>query len=392
MIDPLINLNGTPTDETFTNQATATADGLSQPVLSDVNGDPSDGNQPTSFVAIGPGGIGEAASSTSRSASTWSSIPHADGVVNPGDTLEYVIAIRNAGSATSIDTRLTDPIPANTTIVPGSAVTSQGVVLSESPLNVNIGAIIPGSTVTVRFQVTVDPGTPDGTILVNQATATASNASPVPSDDNGVPEDGLNPNLTPVGTGEAAGQPSDLRKDIVATSEPDTMGASVLIGESVAFTLTFKVPPGTTREVTIVDTLPAGLIYLCRRPSCRARSTPGWWRRRTRPASTPPPAATPVQLTDGVDIVVNGQELRVFLGDVINSDNDTNDETYTLHPPGAGRQRRRQPGRRRAHQQRDRHVLQYDRISSSSWRPPRARSASSSRTSRWRRRSSPSPC
>ena len=71
---------------------------------------------------------------------------------------------------------------------------------------------------TVRFQVTVDPGTPDGTILVNQATATAANLpAPVPSDDNGVPQDGLNPNLTPVGAGEAFGQPSDLRKDIAAT-------------------------------------------------------------------------------------------------------------------------------------------------------------------------------
>ncbi len=326
VIDPLIDLNGSPSDETFTNQATASADGVS-PVLSDVDGDPSDGNQPTSFVAIGPGGVAAPILDVQKRVDLVVD-PAADGVVNPGDTLEYVVAIRNAGSAPSTNTRLADPIPANTTIVPGSVATSQGVVLSESPLDVNIGAILPGFTVTVRFQVTVDAGTPDGTILVNQATATAANVpAPVPSDDNGVPEDGLNPNLTPVG--DPSGRLGDLAKGIIATSEPDTIAGSVLIGETVSFGITVRVPVGTTHEVAVVDTLPPGLIYLG--PAFLTRTFDTALTASANPAGiNAAPSGTPVQLVDGTDVVVNGQEVRVFLGDVINSDNDLNEERYVL--------------------------------------------------------------
>ncbi len=35
-------------------------------------------------------------------------------------------------------------------------------------------------------------------------------------------------------------------------------------------------------------------------------------------------------LTDGSELVVSGQNLSLFLGDLINSDNDVNGETYTL--------------------------------------------------------------
>ena len=110
VIDPLIDLNGGPTDETFVNQATASADGVSPGALRrqrrPERRHPADQLRGASVRVVR-----RRRSSTSRSASTWWSIPPADGVVNPGDTLEYVVAIRNAGSATSMDTRLSDPVP-----------------------------------------------------------------------------------------------------------------------------------------------------------------------------------------------------------------------------------------------------------------------------------------
>jgi uncharacterized repeat protein (TIGR01451 family) len=74
----------------------------------------------------------------------------------PGATLTYTVEITNNGSADALNVVLTDPIPANTTYVGGSASTDQGSITSTAPITADIGTIVAGDTVTVTFQVTID--------------------------------------------------------------------------------------------------------------------------------------------------------------------------------------------------------------------------------------------
>ena len=98
-----------------------------------------------------------------------------------------------------------------------------------------------------------------GQIASNQANATAAGGISANSDDNGNPGDGLNPTLTPIGpVATFAG----LSKSLVATSNGGDTSTAVQIGEILTYQIQFNVPAGTTGEVTMVDTLPAGLSYV----------------------------------------------------------------------------------------------------------------------------------
>jgi uncharacterized repeat protein (TIGR01451 family) len=87
----------------------------------------------------------------------------------PGTTLTYTLVVNNAGSANALTVKLTDPIPANTTYVPGS-ITLDGVSktdvadLDQADFNattpgavtVNIGAMAAAASHTITFKVTIN--------------------------------------------------------------------------------------------------------------------------------------------------------------------------------------------------------------------------------------------
>ena len=75
----------------------------------------------------------------------------------PGATLTYTVVITNNGSADALNIVLTDPIPANTTYVGGSASTTQGTINDADPITATIGTLAAsGGAATVTFQVTID--------------------------------------------------------------------------------------------------------------------------------------------------------------------------------------------------------------------------------------------
>jgi len=87
----------------------------------------------------------------------------------PGTTLTYSVVVTNAGSANAAGVALTDPIPGNTTFVPGSitldgvsktdiADADQGDFNATTPgaVTVNIGAMAPAATHTITFKVTIN--------------------------------------------------------------------------------------------------------------------------------------------------------------------------------------------------------------------------------------------
>ena len=82
----------------------------------------------------------------------------------------------------------TRPDP-NTTLVVGSVTTTQGTVVTgnnagDTTVEVNVGAIPDGTTVTIQFQVTVNNPLPAGvTQIRNQGRITGDNIPPKDSDD-----------------------------------------------------------------------------------------------------------------------------------------------------------------------------------------------------------------
>jgi len=329
--------------QTYTNQGTATSTQTGG-VPTDSNGDPSDGNQPTKITAIGGGG---GATPLLDIQKRWSLAIDAPptGVASPGDTLLYTINIANNGSASATNVHLTDPVPSCTGVlnpctsfVAGSLVTSQGAVVSTAPIDVNLGTMAPGTTATVSFRVLVNAATADGVVIANQAAVTrAGTVTSVPSDDNGNPGDGLNPTLTPISTSASGGVPNNLTKTLAGTSEPDAFstGATVLVGEVTRFRVAIGMPAGTTRQVTLRDTLPAGLAYLSGTARLTHLFDTGLVASANPGGINSAGSGVAVALTDGVGITVGAgaggtTTLAAFLGDVINSDNDANIEQYAL--------------------------------------------------------------
>ena len=91
-----------PATMTYTNQAATDSD-QTDPGLSDSNGDPSDGDQPTVFSAVN----GVAGTPLLDVEKRWEQAGDADGdgLVDPGDTIDYTITIQNTGSAAATDVR-----------------------------------------------------------------------------------------------------------------------------------------------------------------------------------------------------------------------------------------------------------------------------------------------
>ncbi|WP_437279039.1 hypothetical protein WME90_00355 [Sorangium sp. So ce375] len=126
------------------------------------------------------------------------------GGVTPGDTLEYTIIVANTGDDSAAAVVLKDPLPAGVTYVPGSLEIAAGpnmggvtdapgddegeyvngtihVRLGDGAGAAQGGSLGVGGSTTVRFRVTIDPGT--GGEIANQATITGqSPAGGAPQD------------------------------------------------------------------------------------------------------------------------------------------------------------------------------------------------------------------
>jgi len=112
-----------------------------------------------------------------------------DGQAGPGDQLKYTIVITNSGDEGAQAVMFNDTPDPNTTLVPGSVMTSQGMVTGGNagtpPVTVDVGDLAGGGgTVTIMFEVTVAAPLPMGTTQVcNQGTVSGNNFTAVLTDD-----------------------------------------------------------------------------------------------------------------------------------------------------------------------------------------------------------------
>jgi len=137
---------------------------------------------------------------------------NADGIVNPGDTIEYHIVITNNGAATATASVLTDVVPtnlsyvANSLLVNGAAPGNDGGVFPlaaglpiQSADNPGPGIISVAGEVTLSYRMQVNAGVAEGTRITNQAILTSSEVNDLPSDADGLAANGFQETVVVVG-------------------------------------------------------------------------------------------------------------------------------------------------------------------------------------------------
>jgi len=200
-------------------------------------------------------------------------------VLLAGETLRYTITVANLGTDDAINVTLRDPIPANTSYVPGST-TLNGApvpdgaggiaplatgVLVNAAADPTAGSLpadpssAPQSVATIVFEVVVDANVIDGTIISNQGFVTAVTGGVVdqPSDDprTPIPDDP---------TRDAVGSVPLLfsTKDVMLLADAGTPGV-VDPGDSLRYTIVVtnsgSVP---ATDVVLRDTVPANTSYI----------------------------------------------------------------------------------------------------------------------------------
>lgn len=195
------------------------------------------------------------------------------GVIEQGDRLRYTVSGTNAGQDGAAQLLVRDPVPADTTYVPGSlrvAPTDGDLVASSDAAGDDLGeyeagsnriiarlgdgatgtaggVLASGAAYRLTFDVTVNgprPALADQTTLTNRATATYVAAT-------------LGTPFTVVSSVDAIVAAPDLR---IAKSHT----GSLVRGADVTYRLAVRNVghAGTQGTVTVTDALPAGLIYV----------------------------------------------------------------------------------------------------------------------------------
>ncbi|MFA6958837.1 MAG: PA domain-containing protein [Thermoanaerobaculia bacterium] len=170
-----------PTTSAVTNQATL--DGTNfEPVNSD---DPDTGASRDATVTpldLNPMKVDKTVTLTGGDADS-------SGGVTAGDTLSYVITLRNTGVNSLLGIVVDDTPDAATSIVAGSVTTTLGSIAAgneagATKLTVNVGSLDVGLSATIQYKVKVkSPIAPFTFVILNQASVTGSNFGATVSDD-----------------------------------------------------------------------------------------------------------------------------------------------------------------------------------------------------------------
>jgi uncharacterized repeat protein (TIGR01451 family) len=178
--------------------------------------------------------------------------------VQAGNNLTYTITVTNAGPSAAASVILNDTLPAGTTFVslasPGGWSCTKPPVGSGGTVSCSNPSQAVGSAVFTLI-VAVDLLTPNGTILVNTASASSTTPDPNPGNESGSAS-------TTVGALAAS---ADL--SVTEVDNPDP----VLAGNNLTYTITVtNAGPNPAADVSLNATLPAGTTFV-------SLSSPAGW-------------------------------------------------------------------------------------------------------------------
>jgi uncharacterized repeat protein (TIGR01451 family) len=162
------------------------------------------------------------------------------GSVVTGRLLTYTLVAQNTGALTSTNIILTDTVPANTTLVPGSPSGGDAIVGGNTITWTTGISLAPGQSLTRTFVVIVDNGLANGSTIVNTGYVSATELSTSSSD--------------------------TLNTTVLAPSLSLTKSASptpALAGQVLTYTIVVANSGGAdATSVTITDTVPNNTTYV----------------------------------------------------------------------------------------------------------------------------------
>jgi uncharacterized repeat protein (TIGR01451 family) len=198
------------------------------------------------------------------------------GPVQPGDLIQYAMTVTNTGKDGAKNTVVTDLIPANTTYVPGTLRIAAGansgaktdvagddqaeyvsagnrvVFRVGTGASATSGGVLAiGDSTTIQFQVRVNSGAVDGTVVNNQATITATAVT------SGLPVSALSSIVSLV-----VHPLADLSlQKTINNPTPN-------VGDGVSYTVKLaNIGPSPATNVQVTDLLPSGLTFVSATPS-----------------------------------------------------------------------------------------------------------------------------
>ena len=255
-----------------------------------------------------------------------------------GDPVTFTITLQNNGTSPAYDVTVTDNLSLNTisnlidlsTVACGT--TQCGFACNYANPAVTYttaGPIATGASCVLTFTATVRSDVVTGSSYQNTVAVTGDSQ---PGD---ITEER---DTTASNNANATTPSSNASKEVFATSEDSTdpgdtnknTNPPVAIGEVVTYRVTFNLPEGVTRNVTLSDTLPAGMSYIAGTAKLSRVFDTDIQAFNDRGGINSALSGTFVTLTDGVDVSIVDQVVSLSLGNVANSDNDGNAESYVL--------------------------------------------------------------
>ncbi|MGZ8833248.1 MAG: Ig-like domain-containing protein, partial [Thermoanaerobaculia bacterium] len=186
-----------------------------------------------------------------------------NGVISPGDAIQYMIVVRNTGTGPATSVVLTDTPGSNTTLIAGSVTTSSGVITlgngpADTSLTVTIGTLAPGAAVTVTLRARIASPLPPGVTSVRNQGFVNSVETTTSTDDPSTPVV-RDPTTTPVVVPSPAA-------DLSISKSVDQLRP--LEGSPVTYTVTV-INRGDVdmAGVTVTDILPTGTSFVSASPS-----------------------------------------------------------------------------------------------------------------------------
>ena len=210
-------------------------------------------------------------------------VTSADDNLQAGDRISYELLLENNGSASAFDLEINDlfgdfgsafKLDPSSIVAPAGSVVDQNsidslkIFIDELPVGISQKISYAGNLTTneINNSLYTNTATVDWTSLPGFGTTSNPTGSVSLDERTGVDGSPTNNSSTqPLNNYKAEDRASiqttalSLRKTIADTSEVSSQGADVLIGEVVTYRIQIDLPGGTSRQVRLQDTIPAGL-------------------------------------------------------------------------------------------------------------------------------------